>query len=400
MRAKTLVHPGILFLLLHACTARPESRAVELVPESVEHVASEPTFPRDARFVTDSLVVEITGSGAVRGFRKEKGAWRPWDEMLVPDGLRVRPPGTSLVVSTERGWLWDPESLLLRPIIGGSPRSIQIPMSRPEEVFVQGTQGGTPRNHGRLVVSPEGLIFERRAFRPEAESAEVPAHLVRLRVDFGTEDTLLSFSATGYHRKVGGVTLCCSRPLSFSPQANWALLGGEQLAFSSGHPGSLALIHLSKEIPVDSIPLDIHPRPARERDFREYAMEQVRATQDWPEDRVDEYSRRLRHLKQQLRQEFSDRTPSVTQLFAAGDEEVWIRHFDPGHWPYGLSDYWTIVDLAERTTRMVKTSDIGLVHDLIRYGNRVSILSSVFRSRTETSFQITTVELDEGGTRQ
>jgi hypothetical protein len=387
-------------LFLNACNVHPEPTALELFPVSVEHLANEPTFPRDARFVTGSLVFEITASGELKRFRNESGKWRTWEESQYPGLTNGFPVGTSLVVSTEGLWLWNSESLFLYPIIADSHDSVRVQVARPEEVFVRGTRGGTPRDHGRLIPSPNGQIFERRSFQPEAKSVEVSAYLVQLSSDHTTEDTLISFPAVGYHRLFGGITLCCSPPLPFTPQAHWALLDGPLLAFTSGDPGPLVLIPLGKGLPIDSIPLDIHPKPAGERDFKEYVIKQVRATQDWPEDRVEEYSRRLGHLKQQLRREFSDRTPSVTQLFAAGEHEVWVRHFDPKSWPYGLSDYWTIVDISDRTTQVVKTFDIGLVHDLIRNGNRVSILSSVFRSRTETSFQITTLELDEHSPRR
>jgi len=90
----------------------------------------------------------------------------------------------------------------------------------------------------------------------------------------------------------------------------------------------------------------------------------------------------------------------VTQLFAGGKSEVWVRHFDPESWPHGLSDFWTILDLETRLTQVVRIPNMGLLHDLRRNANQISILSSIFKSPGETVIQISKFDLDGPTSRQ
>jgi hypothetical protein len=71
---------------------------------------------------------------------------------------------------------------------------------------------------------------------------------------------------------------------------------------------------------------------------------------------------------------------------------VWVRHFDPEAWPYGLSDRWTIVDLEDRQTSVAEISGLGVVLDMKLIGKEFRILSSSFIGPGEFEIIITTLD--------
>jgi hypothetical protein len=219
-------------------------------------------------------------------------------------------------------------------------------------------------------------VFERREVLPQAEALSTQGHLVRVDSGFESEDTLHSFIASGYGMKRGGVMVCCGPPLLFSPQSHWVQVADDQVAFSDGGSGLLLLLPLSPGLRVDSIRLNLAPMPPGDWDVLRYALRQASTRPDWSRFRQWKYALQAARSIDYLREQFSGRTPLVTQLFAVGDDELWIRHFDPGAWEYGLADLWTVVDLGSRTLTQVRTPQMGLVHDVRASAKGVVFLSS------------------------
>lgn len=332
--------------------------------------------PRDAKFSIDSRVLLLDGSGSITQFRRVGDTWQAEDLSLVgPDSI-LAPPGATLVSSPDGPMLWDPASAVLHPLLEPFPRAVHVPLQRPTEVFVPGTEGGMPRHHGRLLLSGKEMIFERRVFRPETDSITTQGYLVHSNTDFQREDTLYSFLASGYGQRTGGVMVCCGRPLVFSPQAHWLLAKNDRVVFSSGDENALLLLPLRDGIDLDSLSLPIEPRRVRDWDILRYVLHQARTRQDWSRGRVFRYSLQALRSIDYLRQGFSTRTPLVTQLFSVEENEIWVRHFDPRSWEFGLSELWTVVDLETQANVVVRIPDLGLVHDIKRMGNEVKFLSS------------------------
>ena len=337
--------------------------------------------PSDAQFFADTAILMIEGTGKVRVFHFDGRSWRGPSTAVGPTGPNGAfevPVGSTVTIAQHEAWLWDPVSLTLHSIHDSLSSGLAVPLQRPKEVFIPGSQGGAPRDHGRLRLSEIWMVVERRSWLPQLDSLLTPASLVLFRADSQREDTLHTFLASGYGRKLGGVMVCCASPLVFSPQSHWVLVGNNRIAFSSGQAEHLLLLPLEGGEAADTVFLDIDPGPIRDGDLLRYAVQQARAFQNWSEEEMRLYSRQLARSKHYLRQGFSDRTPTITQVFAANPGEVWLRHFDPGSWEHGLADFWTIVDLDTRSTDLVKIPELGEVHDLKRNGQEVKILSSIF----------------------
>jgi len=254
LRALTLAASAVVHALLLSCGPARAPDIPKLTPERQELVARLSLPPREARFTADSAVILLDGSGNTAQFRRFGGTWRAEDLSSGRFGSIPASAGATLVVSPDGLMLWDPVSTVLRPLLSPSSEPVEVPLQRPDEVFVSGTQGGMPRHHGRLLVSGTDMVLERRVFRPQADSITTPGYLVHSDSGFQKEDTLHSFVASTYGQRTGGVMVCCSRPLVFSPQAHWVLAGKDLVAFSSGDGSSLLLIPLEDGLGVDSIP--------------------------------------------------------------------------------------------------------------------------------------------------
>ncbi len=368
-----LAGPGALVgIVLLYCTLNPARPTVVLLAETESVVARASGTPRDARLHGESGVLVLDASGALRQFEWIDASWQERPALGVVAGA-----GGRLEASGEGVWLWEPMSATLRQIHGPAPAPIlDVPLLRPEEVFVAGTQGGAPRSHGRLLVVGPHVIFERRAFAPQRESTVTPGFLVTLDPGSGHEDTLHVFSAPSYSRVAGDLIACCMPPPIFSPQAHWAALGEDRIAFFPGDGGFLKILPVGSGKSVDSVSLEIESRTVRDRHRLRYAARQAEAYADWSAEERKGWVRRLRRSRYLLREAFSDRVPTATQLFVVDSAEVWLRHFDPSLWEHGLADDWTLVNLRERTVVRLSMPGLGLVHDLERRGVELRVLWS------------------------
>ena len=131
------------------------------------------------------------------------------------------------------------------------------------------------------------------------------------------------------------------------------------------------------------------PQVPEDKHFLQYAVQQAWASGQ-SEEEVEQYARQMRANPKYLRQAFSDRIPIVTQIFSADKKDLWVRHFDPTVWEFGLSDTWTVVDLGTRQREEVGIPGLGVVHDLMRHGDQILILSSTLTRPGERVVRVST----------
>jgi hypothetical protein len=365
-----------LGVALIGCPPLPDDTP-EILPRFQTTVATAREPPRDARFIADSGVLVLEKSSHVRVFKGDGSYWRELVE-TSNEGL----PATALEggrISLTGGGpsIWNPSNMTLTLVSSARPPPLGISLTDPQELFLSGTEGGAPRDHGRLEWSESGYVFERRSAHAQLDSSIVPGFLVLFDPISETEDTLHRFSASGYGRKLGGVMICCGPPPIFSPQAQWQILGNRGVVFSSGDNGSVLLIPFERGNPVERYSLGIDPKPVPDRTRVRYVIRERRnGSSQGRGGGVLEYWE-LWRSRGLLRGSFSDRTPGVTQMFAADSATVWVRHFDSEAGSHGLSDRWTVLNLHRRETLEVRIPDLGVVHDMRTQGDQLIVLSSV-----------------------
>lgn len=333
--------------VLWSCGAQPPMSGSQREPDALVEVVDTVIFGDVVDLPVDAEV--YLGRYLLLG---ENGTiWAVDPEGLVVDSFSLETPSPiahalSLVQKNEMIGVWDADvgvvywSEDLRSIAVADTLPVNI-----RDLFPGDLRPLQPiRGHGRLVVSGESFYVEVRPVAEQDRGAMTRGFLLRL--SGAVTDTVASFQVASYASKRGDMWLCCHSPRLFSPQAWWIVRADGGLAVTDGRVDRISVTNVKGDT-VGSRPLPGVSAPITRGEIKRYYDVHV--------DRIFEDSTRAfrnrvkseaRDRLDQIAMSTSEISPMLTQLIQDPLGRLWVRAFDVGVWPFGLSEMWSVLDPA------------------------------------------------------
>lgn len=280
---------------------------------------------------------------------------------------------TSLVRRSGEWWAWDPTTGGLSRGTDTDPETF---VEKDLEDLVAGTYrvDGPARSNHLARLGPSGLVLERRQYSPQREGLTTQGAIVVAQPgDPPVEDTVLQFDAWSFSKDKEGLILCCGNPALFTPQANWDVFQSRYLFFTDGVQRTVVR-HDLIGTRSDSVTTHAPPAPELSEDLMLEAT--IVASTESRAESFDhqQYRRRLRQMMEFLPQEFSQRLPTHTQLFALGEAEAIVRHFHALGPMGGLASEWSLVRFPRGPVLTVNLEGLGRVRAMRLNGNVLVVL--------------------------